>query len=385
MTSETHAGHAPTCIELFAGCGGMALGVAQAGFRHLLVAEVDQHAVRTLVENKHRGVSSMRGWPLHAGDVRSVDYGTIPAVDLVAGGPPCQPFSIGGRHAGPEDERNMWPEALRAVRELAPRAFLFENVRGLLRPAFGDYLRSLTSSLRAPGAVDRRSRTAEHVAYHVAVGAVNAADYGAAQKRHRAIVMGIRTDVAPRIEMPAPTHSRTALVWDQWVSGDYWRRHALPPPSAGPSAADETILKMVAGRPRPSTLPWRTVRDAIGDLPEPTLDEERPEGHRLHPGARLYPRHTGSGWDEPAKALKAGAHGVPGGENIIVSESGEARYFTLREMMRLQGFPDGFVIPGGGWKYPVRQIGNAVPVEMASAFARFVRDLVDVRTHALAA
>src|SRR4051794_12432359 len=117
-------------VELFAGCGGLALGMARAGFRHDVVIERDVDSVRTLTENKNRKVEHVRDWSISPGDARELDFEKFAGADLISGGPPCQPFSIGGKHLGPRDPRNMWPEAVRAVREIRPRGFVLENVRG---------------------------------------------------------------------------------------------------------------------------------------------------------------------------------------------------------------------------------------------------------------
>lgn len=380
-------------VELFAGCGGLALGLSRAGFKHALVVELDDQAHATLAENKRRNVQHIVDWPLAHQDVRAVDYGAITGIiDLVAGGPPCQPFSIGGKHLGPEDSRNMWPEAVRAVRALAPKAFLFENVRGLLRPAFQAYLEYLRLSLSWPeiaprageGWRDHGRRLVDHCdargsrepTYRVVFGAINTADYGAAQKRHRAMAIGVRADVAKDWVFPQRTHSREALLWSQGISGEYWQRHCLDAGEGQETATDNrAVIDLRQRLVAPMELPWRTVRDAIGDLPEPTRDLAAVDGHRLHPGARVYPRHTGSRWDEPAKALKAGDHGVPGGENILVLADGSVRYFTLREMARLQGFPDAFHVPGT-WKAPIKQLGNAVPVEVGYILGKKIMRII---------
>lgn len=177
------------------------------------------------------------------------------------------------------------------------------------------------------------------------------------------MAIGVRTDVVDGWSFPSPTHSREALVWSQHLSGDYWTRHDVPFEARQPLVApgDRLVTQLRQQLLLPAERPWLTIRDAIGDLPEPTLAGSNVDGHRLHPGARTYPRHTGSRWDEPAKALKAGDHGVPGGENILVQTDGTVRYFTLREMARLQGLPDDFHVPGT-WKAPIKQLGNAVPV-----------------------
>lgn len=379
------------CVELFAGCGGLALGVAHAGFEHALVVERDAQAHATLESNKKKGIKYVATWPLRRGDVQEVNYAElVGTIDLVAGGPPCQPFSIGGKHEGPADERNMWPEAIRAVRELRPKAFLFENVAGLLRPSFEPYLNFLRIQLAWPECMPRPKETWEdHLkrliqreteergpSYRVRVIPINAADYGAPQKRHRAIVVGIASDVAETLDAPPPTHSREALIWSKWETGEYWERHEIPTserPAITP--AEARILAQMKGKERPSSLPWTTVRDALRGLPEPVPEGANVLNHVLHPGARVYPRHTGSSWDEPAKALKAGDHGVPGGENILAPGDGTVRYFTLREMARLQGFPDDFAF-GEGWKGPIKQLGNAVPVHVGETFGASLFSLI---------
>lgn len=380
-------------VELFAGCGGLAFGLAEAGFKHALVVEKDPQASKTLARNKDRGIRHFAEWNIAPRDVRTVDYSALAdTIDLVAGGPPCQPFSIGGKHKGPTDARNMWPEAIRAVRELRPRAFVFENVRGLLRPAFAAYLEFLRLQLAWPeienpssrgwrvhyGVLGRHAASGAAPTYHVHIQGINAADYGAPQKRHRAIILGFRSDVASEVSFPKPTHSREALVWSQRVTEEYWERHGLKR-GARPAitAADRALLTVLQTQGvAPVESPWTTVRDAIHDLPAPLTLVERVENHLLHVGARIYEKHTGSSWDEPAKALKAGDHGVPGGENIVVGLRGAVRYFTIREMARLQGLPDDFTIEHG-WASPIKQLGNAVPVQVGRAFGGAIKTILE--------
>jgi DNA (cytosine-5)-methyltransferase 1 len=119
------------------------------------------------------------------------------------------------------------------------------------------------------------------------------------------------------------------------------------------------------------------VRDAISDLPAPTEGAAVPNNHVFNPGARSYPGHTGSPLDEPAKTLKAGDHGVPGGENMLRALNGQLRYFTVRESARLQSFPDDFLFRGS-WTETMRQLGNAVPVRLAELIA------FDIKLHLLA-
>jgi DNA (cytosine-5)-methyltransferase 1 len=378
-------------VELFSGCGGLALGLSRAGFSHVAMVEWDKDAFATLTHNKERKIDYVRHWPISNTDVREVEWSKIEEpVDLVAGGPPCQPFSIGGKHTGPRDERNMWPEAVRAVRELKPKAFLFENVRGLLRPAFSHYLRWIELSLRTPHVMCRSNEsTKSHLnhlerasgdpIYDVAILRVNAADYGVSQRRNRVIIVGVRLDLGIVLSLLPPTHSKERLLWDQWITAEYWERHGLRKPSSGPQSK---IDKLIVERLRswvipPPGLPWRTCRDIFRGLEEPggiSLSN-----HIRQPGARTYPGHTGSPLDEPAKALKAGDHGVPGGENMLVSANGSVRYFTVREAARLQGMPDDFEFPRS-WTESMRQLGNAVPVTLAETIGSGVRDLLTSRS-----
>jgi DNA (cytosine-5)-methyltransferase 1 len=116
------------------------------------------------------------------------------------------------------------------------------------------------------------------------------------------------------------------------------------------------------------------VRDAIADLPDPEHSPHKAKAisnHRFQSGARSYPGHTGSPLDEPAKTLKAGVHGVPGGENMLLKPTGEVRYFTVRESARLQTFPDDYVFHGS-WSETMRQLGNAVPVRLAEMVGKDV-------------
>ncbi len=375
-------------VEMFSGCGGLALGLARAGFEHLLLVERDRHSVENVRHNAARGIEHVGHWKVHSDDVRAVDWKSYRGnAEFVAGGPPCQPFSIGGLHKGEEDARDMWPEAVRAVREIGPKGFLFENVRGLLRPKFSEHLEWIRLSLTEP-LLDQRPhedrashlvRLREHETegtYHVAVVKVNAADYGAAQKRHRVLFIGVRRDLADAIEAPQPTHSRERLLWDQWITGEYWKRHGMRKPVGGPPNAIDarTVQALKASKTAPQGLPWVTVRDEIAALGDPVRGSKI-VNHVHQPGARSYPGHTGSPLDEPAKALKAGVHGVPGGENMIAFADGNVRYFTVREAARLQGLPNDYEFVGS-WTENMRQLGNAAPVQLAEAFGRFLMGIL---------
>lgn len=379
-------------VELFAGAGGLGIGISEAGFTHEAVLEKDRHACETIRQNQRLEVDPVVNWPLHETDVRGFDYsGLSEGLDLIAGGPPCQPFSLGGRHRGRDDERDMFPEMVRAIRELKPRAIIVENVKGLMRQSFAKYFEYITLQLSYPEIilkqdedwVDHLSRLERHhlqggddgLAYRTVFRLLNAADYGVPQKRERVFIVGLRQDLALEWSFPDPTHSSDALLRDQWITGEYWERHETPTklrPTV-PRKLENKVNRFAPSLLPPRELPWITVRDTISDLPDPEYVSEFDQipNHTFNPGARTYYGHTGSPFDEPAKTLKAGDHGVPGGENMLAHPDGRVRYFTVRESARLQTFPDNYVFHGS-WTESMRQLGNAVPVTLAHVIARNV-------------
>ena len=377
--------------ELFAGCGGLALGMSQAGFKHRYMAEFDSDAVATVLHNKANGVEHVRGWPISLQDVREIDWSTLCGLDAVSGGPPCQPFGIGGKKLGQGDSRDMWPEAIRAVREAKPRSFLFENVRNISGPRFRPYLDWIVAHLERPSMQRRSTETHdEHrmrllksrkkPEYRVVWQLVNAADFGAPQIRHRVLIFGIRADLGEAVLPMDSTHSHDRLLWDQYVSGEYWARHGLASRSEPQRRQDLTRVANLRHEGRkPKELPWVTVRDALADLGNP----DGIGNHIFQPGAKVYPGHTGSPLDLPAKALKAGDHGVPGGENMMVRDDGSVRYFTTREAARLVGLPDEYEFPRS-WSQSMRQLGNAVPAQLGAAAGTWLRGMMNKsRSHSL--
>jgi DNA (cytosine-5)-methyltransferase 1 len=375
----------------------MAMGISRAGFHHEAVIEYDKDACDTIRENQSLEVEPVVHWPLYQADVAKFDYGIIrEGIDVLAGGPPCQPFSLGGKHRGHQDERNMFPEAVRGVRELRPRAFIFENVKGLLRESFAEYFEYIILQLNYPTITRKRdeewrdhlSRLEQHhtrcwhddLEYKVVFRLLNAANYGVPQKRERVFIVGFRADLNIDWSFPDSTHSQEALLWSQWITEEYWDIHQVPTKSR-PEPPFRFRSKVNALRTRlipPYDRPWVTVRDAISDLPDATNEQEaaRFPNHRHIPGARPYPGHTGSPLDEPAKTLKAGDHGVPGGENTLAFANGQVRYFTVRECARLQTFPDNYVFHGS-WTESMRQLGNAVPVNLSRVVAASVRERLE--------
>ena len=390
-------------MELFAGAGGLAMGISEAGFTHEAVLEWDRYACDTIRENQRLGVDPVASWPLHEADVRTFDYSSIgESPDLIAGGPPCQPFSLGGRHGGWNDERDMFPEMVRAIRELKPKAIIVENVKGLLRSSFAKYFEYIVLQISYPEITPRQDEAwsahlrrlerhhvhgqREGLFYRVVFRLLNAADYGVPQKRERVIIVGFRQDLEREWSFPQATHSIDALLWDQWVTGEYWDRHEVPAKDRpSPSARLKGRILRLGTLFPPSKLPWATVRDAISDLPDP---EKQPQSsaipnHGFNTGARSYYGHTGSPLDSPAKTLKAGDHGVPGGENMLAQYDGSVRYFTVRESARLQTFPEDYVFHGS-WTETMRQLGNAVPVRLGRVIAEDVgRSLLNPDSHLL--
>jgi DNA (cytosine-5)-methyltransferase 1 len=282
----------------------------------------------------------------------------------------------------------MWSEAVRAVRETRPKAFIFENVKGLTRASFASYLAYIVHQLTYPELARREDEGwDEHLGrlerhhtgfgraaglnYRVVHRVLNAADYGIPQKRERVVFVGFRSDLGIKWSFPEATHSLDALLWEQ-NSGDYWERHSIAKPQR--RLASRLVERAGRLKVQPGESAWRTVRDAISDLPDPENDPFASAmvlNHRFQPGARSYPGHTGSPLDEPAKTLKAGVHGVPGGENMLMRPDGGLRYFTIRESARLQTFPDNYRFHGA-WSEAMRQLGNAVPVDLAEIIARDV-------------
>jgi len=295
---------------------------------------------------------------------------------------------VGGKRRGAKDARNLLPAFIRALRELAPRAFILENVGGLLRGELLAFFEYVELQLTRPSLVARESETwieharrlssprASEVAaapqYRIFKQVLNAADYGVPQMRKRLFVVGFRSELGVEWGFPTPTHHRLGLVSDQARRGHYWERRGLQ--RTDESTADGSQSSVNWGALRA----WRTVRDAIADLPDCNVVEttRTVENHQFVGGARAYPGHTGSRLDWPAKTLKAGVHGVPGGENTLLLGDGVVRYFTIREAARLQTFPDTWRFEGG-WVSMTRQLGNAVPVELARVVGEGVRSALD--------
>jgi DNA (cytosine-5)-methyltransferase 1 len=379
-------------VELFSGAGGLALGLAAAGFHHEVLVEWNSNAYQTLLHNKRADFQPVKSWNIVQADARNFEFSSIEKdIDLVAGGPPCQPFSLGGKHKGYDDKRDMFPVAIEAVRILQPKVFIFENVKGLLRASFTNYLQYISLQLSYPylqrkeneNWEEHSSRLEKHhtaghsseEGYRTVIRLLNAADYGVPQKRERIFIVGFRNDLRAEWSFPTPTHSEDALIWAKWVTDKYWQEHQIskkdrPQPTPTELAQVERLIEKY-GMFSPSMERWRTVRDAISHLSKKVMN------HELKDGARLYPGHTGSEIDQPSKTLKAGDHGVPGGENMVRYYDNSVRYFSVRESCRIQTFPDEFYI-SGSWTEGMRQIGNAVPVKLAETVGNSIRQQLEI-------
>ncbi|MHC5902759.1 DNA cytosine methyltransferase [Streptomyces sp. S6] len=402
-----------TCVELFAGGGGLAMGVHNAGFRPLLVNEYAKRAVETLQTNPMPGGGD---WPVIPGDVRKIDaeFDELKGqVDVLAGGPPCQPFSLGGAHKGMEDERNMFPQMFRAIRQMRPKAVICENVQGLLRPSFKSYFDYILNELRLPFVQREPDATWEEhnellekmlandsvpaaERYDVKYTRVNAADFGVPQVRQRVIIVAFRADLYVKWDEfePRPSYSDEALIHSMREGGEYWDRHD----EVDPAAKARTIANLREldyddpdVKEKLTLKPWRTLRDAIAGIDEnegkplAEIKEEHLQpktqvggipDHFAWPGARIYKGHTPNLLDRPAKTVKAGVHGVPGGESVMqldqIDFDGDGyRYMTVRETARVMTFPDRWRLAGPRGEM-MRQLGNAVPVKLGQTFAEAV-------------
>lgn len=273
------------------------------------------------------------------------------------------------------DERNLFPQVIRALHDLEPRAFLIENVRGLLFRDMEPYFKGLLRELRrprhhyAPRSYPSRGRPNDE--YRVFIHVLNAADFGLPQNRLRLFIVGLRPGLADAWMWPSATHAKEALQ-KALIADEYWDHHAVP--NQIKNEVRDRIAKNTRKRLERyegQSRRWRTVRDLLAELSEPEADKKNAKdpSHYFVPDARLYERHTGSKLDWPAKTVKAGVHGCPGGEHIVVFDDHTHRYFTVRECGLLQGFPPDYSFPKHRSK-AMRQIGNAVPLPVATAVGK---------------
>ncbi|QTR45568.1 DNA (cytosine-5-)-methyltransferase [Thiothrix litoralis] len=321
-------------IELFAGAGGLAIGLEQAGFKALALNELDKHACDTLRKNRPH-------WNVVQGDVCGIDFTPFKGIDFLSGGFPCQAFSYAGNQLGFEDTRGtLFFEFARAIKECQPRVFLGENVRGLLEHDNGKTIAAIQSVIADLG----YTLIEPHV--------LKAIFYKVPQKRERLMLVGIRNDLLPNavFNWPSP-YKRIFTLKDALQSGELYPNNA--PISEGqkyPKRKAE-ILKLV-----PQGGYWR-------DLPDDLQREYMQGSYFLGGGKTGMARRLA--WNAPSLTLTCS----PAQKQTERCHPEEDRPLTVREYARIQTFPDAWHFSG-----PVtsqyKQIGNAVPVNLALAMGR---------------
>ena len=302
-----------TCVEICAGAGGQALGLAMAGFVHVALVEYEQEYCNVLKANRPE-------WNVICADVHKFDGHPYEGVDLLAGGVPCPPFSVAGKQLGKDDERDLFPEAIRLIREIRPRAVMLENVRGFLDSGFEEYRDHIFTEIKKLGYVT-----------HIKL--LNASDYGVPQLRPRVVIVGIRKDQAGAFEYP--------------------QEHPRESPTVG-----ETLCDLMSQNGWKGAKKWAEGADRIA----PTLVG----GSKKHGGPDLGPTRAKNAWAEL---------GVDG--KGIANEAPEPDFdgmprLTSRMMARIQGFPDTWTF-GNKKTVACRMIGNAFPPPVAQAVGIEIR------------
>ncbi len=311
-----------TSLEICAGAGGQALGLEQAGFSHEAVVELDTDACETLRRN--RGAQ----WKIVEGDVAGVDGRGYQGVDLFSGGVPCPPFSIAGKQLGRDDERDLFPQALRLVEETGPRAVLLENVRGLAARRFDGYRTQVLQQLHDLG-------------YATWWDVVQASQHGVPQLRPRFVLVAIRQPWA---------------AWFRW-----------PEPAAGaPPTVGEVLADLMGARGWPGAPGWPDRARGIA----PTIVG----GSKKHGGPDLGPTRAREAW----KTLGVNGLGIADEPPDPAFPASQPPKLTVRMVARLQGFPDSWEFSGRKTA-AYRQVGNAFPPPVARALGQAIKDAL---THA---
>ncbi|EFR31856.1 DNA cytosine methyltransferase [Eremococcus coleocola] len=311
-----------TGIELFAGAGGLALGLEEAGIEGKLFVEFDQRACETLRENRP-------DWNVIEDDIANVDFSQYKnKIDVVSGGAPCQAFSYAGKRLGFGDTRGtLFAEFARCVKEVQPKIFLFENVKGLLSHDKGRTFKTIKHEFESLG-------------YEIGYKVLNAAYFGVGQKRQRLIVIGIRSDLKDKIDFEYPKEDGEMTIL-------------------------RDVLKDVPDSPyQPYSENKRKVMELVPaggcwvDLPEEVAKDYMGKSYYSGGGRRGMARRIS--WDEPSLTLTTS----PSQKQTERCHPEETRPFTVREYARIQSFPDEWEFCGG-LSDQYKQIGNAVPVELA--------------------
>jgi DNA (cytosine-5)-methyltransferase 1 len=307
-----------TCLEICAGAGGQSLGLEQAGFAHQAAVELDPDACQTLRLNRP-------AWHVEELDVHKFAGRPYRGVDLLAGGVPCPPFSIAGKQLGADDERDLFPQALRLVEEARPAAVMLENVRGLSTARFAGYREQVLGRLGELG-------------YEADWQVLNACEFGVPQLRPRFILVALQ---------PAA-----------------YAHFAWPSAQPAPPTVGETLHDLMAAGGWPGADAWTRAASGIG----PTLVG----GSRKHGGPDLGPTRARQAWLRLAVDGKGLADGPPGPAHPL----DHLPRLTLPMAAAIQGFP-------AGWRFwgrktaGYRQIGNAFPPPVARAVGASIRSALE--------
>lgn len=300
-------------LEICAGAGGQALGIEQAGFEHASLIEIEAVACQTLRINRTH-------WHVTEGDLRHYSAEKWKGIELLAGGVPCPPFSKAGKQLGNEDERDLFPEAIRLVSECKPQAVMLENVRGLLDSVFDEYRAKIISDLKKLG-------------YAAEWRLLNASDFGVPQLRPRVVFVALQKNVTEYFSWPSA-----------FVS---------PPPTVGEALFDLMNANGWCGAPQ-----WREKACDIA----PTLVG----GSKKHGGPDLGPTRAKKAWASIGVDGMGIANAAPQKDFIGMPR------LTVRMTARIQGFPDHWQFSGK--KTAVyRQIGNAFPPPVAFAVGKQIQ------------
>lgn len=318
FTDVTHAEDSrPTCVEICAGAGGQALGLEQAGFRHLALVEIEPEYCRTLLENHPE-------WNVIHADVNQFDGKPYYGADLFAGGVPCPPFSVAGKQLGENDERDLFPQAIRLIKEINPKAVLLENVRGIFDKTFDDYRERIRTELESLG-------------YVVFWQLLNASDYGVPQLRPRAILVGVKQEFA--------------------------KGFAYPDKNKEIVSVGDALRDLLAANGWKGTDEWVKLANGVA----PTIVG----GSKKHGGPDLGPTRAKKAWAEIGIDGRGIANDAP-----VADFDGMPR-LTTRMVARIQGFPDTWKFYGGK-TLVYRQIGNAFPPPVAAAVGRSILNCINL-------
>ena len=325
----------PSAIDLFAGAGGLSLGLKRAGWLVETAVEFDKTAAATHALNFPEVEHLMC-------DVRQIDFAKYAGIDLIAGGPPCQPFSVSGKRMGAFDLRDMVPEFVRAVKEARPRAFMMENVAGLAGSKFSEYLSGQVLSLHSLG-------------YTVFSKVLCAADYGVAQKRNRLFLIGIRSDQkGSSFAFPKPTHGSDGRKAQISVADAL-----LDVPEDVPNRAKVVFCKNPVLRKSPFA-------GMMFNGKGRPLDHYG-LGHTIPASAGGNRTHI----VDPLGIIKQYHSELMSGKKPRCGELKDVRRLTVRESARIQSFPDDFQF-SGRQSSRYSQVGNAVPPVLAACVAKEV-------------